>query len=126
MSTIDNPLGGGAGSGVNNTSNLRPSRSDNIADSIANNNAGVGQGVQGVRADDARTAQQSAPAGASDAVSLTRTASELQQLESQLLEAPGIDVERIEAIRQAIVDGSYNVDAGNLVDNLLRTERELG
>lgn len=61
-----------------------------------------------------------------EAVTLTRTAIELQQLEARLRDTPGVDVERVEAIRQAIADGRYTIDAGNLVDNLLKSERELG
>ena len=65
-------------------------------------------------------------ASAGDAVSLTRTAAELQRLETQLRETPGVDVERVETIRQAIADGRYTIDAQSLVDSLLRSERELG
>lgn len=65
-------------------------------------------------------------ATAGEAVSLTRTAVELQQLETQLRETSGVDVERVESIRQAIADGSYTVDAQSLVDSLLRSEQELG
>ncbi len=67
---------------------------------------------------------QDAPAG--EAVSLTRTAGELQQLEAQLRETPGIDIERVETIRRAIAEGSYTIDAQSLVDSLLKSERELG
>lgn len=65
-------------------------------------------------------------ASTDEAVTLTRTAIELQQLEAQLRDTPGVDVERVESIRQAIADGRYTIDAGSLVDSLLKSERELG
>jgi negative regulator of flagellin synthesis FlgM len=59
-------------------------------------------------------------------VSLTQTAAELLQLETQLRELPGIDSARVESIRQSIDDGSYQIDTSSLVDSLLQSETELG
>lgn len=102
-----------------NTSNVRTPRGE--FEQGTRRSAGVAPGSG---------AQTSAPAAAEtatgDAVSLTQTAAELLQLETQLRELPGIDRERVEQIRQSIEDGSYRVDTGSLVDNLLQSERELG
>ena len=62
----------------------------------------------------------------SEPVSFTRTASDLLQLENQLRELPGVDQARVESIRQAIDNGSYEVDTSRIVDSLLQSERELG
>ena len=59
-------------------------------------------------------------------MSFTQTASDLLQLETQLRELPGVDQARVDAIRQAIDNGSYEIDTGRIVDSLLQSERELG
>lgn len=61
----------------------------------------------------------------SESVSFTRTAEDLLQLETRLRELPGVDQARVESIREAISNGSYQIDAQRIVDNLLKSEREL-
>ena len=63
---------------------------------------------------------------AGESVSLTRTAADLLALETQLLELPDFDQARVESIRQAIDNGSYQVDTDRIVNNLLQSDRELG
>lgn len=58
-------------------------------------------------------------------VTLSRSATELQQLETRLRELPGVDGERVAALREAIAAGSYRVDAADIADKLLRSERDL-
>jgi flagellar biosynthesis anti-sigma factor FlgM len=36
-----------------------------------------------------------------------------------------IDLEKVEAIRQRIADGDYEIDAGQIADALIRQEQEL-
>jgi negative regulator of flagellin synthesis FlgM len=64
------------------------------------------------------------PAG--DSVSLTETAARLQVLENRLKDDPGVDSKRVEALRQAIADGSYRVDPQRVADRLLAFEQALG
>lgn len=66
----------------------------------------------------------SAESGA-EAVSFTQAAADLLSLETQLRELPGIDQARVDTIREAIDNGSYEIDAQRIVDNLLQSEREL-
>lgn len=75
----------------------------------------------------ARGASASAGARSSsgESVSFTRAAEELLQLESQLRELPGIDQVRVDSIREAIGNGSYQIDAQRIVDSLLQSESEL-
>jgi len=61
----------------------------------------------------------------SDAVTLTRTATELLELRQQLDALPDVDMQRVEAIRQALSDGSYTIDTARIVDNLIQAERVL-
>jgi negative regulator of flagellin synthesis FlgM len=68
-------------------------------------------------------AAQAAPDA--ESVTLTQAASELLQLDEQLRALPDADRERVETIRRAIADGSYEVDARRIVDSLLQSEAEL-
>ena len=60
-----------------------------------------------------------------DTVELTDTASRLSELAQEVRAVDGVDVERVEAIRQRIADGSYAIDAGRIADALIRQEQEL-
>jgi len=71
-------------------------------------------------------AVESSSTGSSESVSITNTAADLLSLENQLRELPGVDQARVDSIRQAISDGSYEVDATRIVDSLLQSEVELG
>ena len=71
--------------------------------------------------------QPIAAATASDSIRLTGEAEGLQALERQLGAAPaGIDVARVNALRAAISDGSYRVDAQEVATRMLDLERQLG
>ena len=73
-----------------------------------------------------RAATESSPSNSGESVSITSTAADLLSLENQLRELSGVDQARVESIRQAISDGSYEVDAARIVDSLLQSEVELG
>ncbi|MFT4875000.1 flagellar biosynthesis anti-sigma factor FlgM [Congregibacter sp.] len=73
-----------------------------------------------------RAATESAPSASGESVSITSTATDLLSLENQLRELPGVDQARVDSIRQAISDGSYEVDPARIVDSLLQSEVELG
>lgn len=61
-----------------------------------------------------------------DSVRLTGEAEGLQALERQLGAAPaGIDVTRVNAVRAAITDGSYRVDAQQVADRMLALDSAL-
>ncbi|MEP5765397.1 MAG: flagellar biosynthesis anti-sigma factor FlgM [Halieaceae bacterium] len=65
------------------------------------------------------------PTGAgADSVMLTDKAQQLLQLEEQLAQFPAVDSKRVESIRQAIADGSYQVDAERIADRMLQLEAE--
>ena len=70
--------------------------------------------------------QISAPDRArADSVQLTDTAAKLAELQAEVSAADGVDLERVEAIRQQIADGSYEVDADRVADALMMMEKEL-
>ena len=60
-----------------------------------------------------------------DSVQLTDTASRLAELQAEVAGADGVDLNRVEAIRQQIADGSYEVDAERIADALMTMEKEL-
>ena len=60
-----------------------------------------------------------------DSVQLTDTAARLAELQADVAVADGVDIERVEAIRQQIADGSYQVDADRIADALMTMEQEL-
>lgn len=70
--------------------------------------------------------QVSAPeAKRADSVQLTDTAARLAELQAEVSSAEGVDLARVDAIRQQIADGSYTVDADRVADALMTMENEL-
>ncbi|HNQ03472.1 MAG TPA: flagellar biosynthesis anti-sigma factor FlgM [Thiobacillaceae bacterium] len=70
----------------------------------------------------ARRTQQD---GVQDEVALTGNAAKLQELEVLLAEMELADPKRVEAIRQAIAEGSFKVDAEAVADALIKEAIEL-
>jgi len=76
------------------------------------------------RAGTDRTAPVAAPEG--DSLRLTGEASGLQTLARELGAAPaGIDMAKVNAVRAAIADGSYQIDSAKIADRMLGLERDL-
>lgn len=63
-------------------------------------------------------------AGTSETVELTSGAQLLERLEKNLASLPDIDPARVEAVKSAIANGDYQVDAQKIADALLRFDRE--
>lgn len=104
---------------VDNTMNIRPPKAD------------VGQSPQTTTSRVASTGNNvaSAPkAGAtagSDTVTLTSSVDQMLKLEESLARIPEVDSARVNSIKAAIADGSYQMDPQKIVDNLLKIEKEL-
>ncbi len=60
-----------------------------------------------------------------DTVSLTSEATQLQSIQKTLEDTPIVNSERVEALRAAIADGSYTVDATELAENIIDFETRL-
>ena len=95
-----------------------------------------GNDVQGAAAD--KTASKSPMGAAADitvyrlsqpeadsSVKLSSTAQNLNQIETQVKAAPDIDSDKVAALRAAIADGSYQVNADSVADKLLNFEAQL-
>ncbi len=100
---------------IDNSSNVKAQRAGGEQRANAAQQSGRSQG----------TPPSTADAASTDEVTITRAATELLQLEDQLAALPDADLERVDAIRKAIGDGSYQVDAEQIVNNLLQAERDL-
>ena len=66
-----------------------------------------------------------APAAGASPVHITSQARQLGALEQALNDVPVVNEARVAAIRTAIEQGQYEVNAERIADKLLRTEREL-
>lgn len=84
----------------------------------------VTTGAASARSGTDRTAPVAAPEG--DSLRLTGEAAGLQTLARELGSTPaGIDMAKVNAVRAAIADGRYTIDAGKIADRMLDLERNL-
>jgi negative regulator of flagellin synthesis FlgM len=61
----------------------------------------------------------------SDKVSLTDTATRLESLRQAITDSPDVNQERVDAIKAAIADGTYQVDVEALAQNIVSFERSV-
>ncbi len=61
-----------------------------------------------------------------DSVQLSPEVQALQAVEARVLNVPEVDTERVEAIRNAIEDGSFEINNDRLASRLVSLERLLG
>ncbi len=71
-----------------------------------------------------QTAPASAPGG-SEVVTLTDLGSRLQALTQSVADVPAVDAKRVEQFRQALADGSYQIDTDAVADKLANFEAML-
>jgi negative regulator of flagellin synthesis FlgM len=70
----------------------------------------------------ATDAKPNANARGAEVVTLTDLAARIQQLTQSIADLPVADQEKIEAFRQSIADGSYEVDPGAVAEKLTAIE----
>jgi len=68
------------------------------------------------------SAAPAAQPGSAEVVTLTDLASRLQELTQSVAKLPVADQEKIEAFRQSIADGSYNIDPHAVAEKLTSIE----
>lgn len=61
----------------------------------------------------------------SDDVKFSATVQQLSSLRDELASLKDIDMAKVDEIRQAISDGSYEIDANKIAESLLSLESEL-
>lgn len=85
--------------------------------------------TRNVNANDNRGSEESQSVQANetrpDKVSLTDTATQIQTLSKTISGASEVNKERVEALRAAVEDGSYKVDATELAKNMIDFEQQL-
>jgi negative regulator of flagellin synthesis FlgM len=91
--------------------------------------AGVGSGstdktpATGAPATQAQTPTQPGASNASGEVEITSAAQLLSSVEQQLAGVPEVNQSRVDAISQALNDGSYQIDSGRIADGLLAAQK---
>ena len=80
----------------------------------------------GDKAEGGKRATSGSPASSSASqLQLTDTATNLKQVEARIAELPDIDRARVDAVRQRIESGAYEINAGRMADRILAFERDL-
>jgi negative regulator of flagellin synthesis FlgM len=99
---------------------------DNIRSghSLVNTNRSSAK-AENTKSSDSQSASR-APSAQQDAVSLSDQGKSIGQMPSQLAASPSFDSAKVQAIKEAIANGSYVVNADKLADNMIRFEKELG
>ncbi|MGF1738415.1 flagellar biosynthesis anti-sigma factor FlgM [Photobacterium satsumensis] len=71
------------------------------------------------------TAEAKANATDSDSVSLSSQGQSVGQIHQQLATQESFDTEKVNAIKEAIANGSYVIDADKLAANMIKLEDDL-
>lgn len=74
----------------------------------------------------ADVARSGAAQPGSDTVELTSGAKLLERLDKSLASLPEIDPARVEAVKTAIGNGDYTIDADKIANALIRLDKEFG
>lgn len=90
---------------------------------LKGSNAGP-QAVDKAQGNAAGSAGGSAPSTA-DTVSITGPALALQKLSEAVANAPVVNSQKVAAVKQAVQDGTYQVDAERVADKILQFESGL-
>ena len=68
------------------------------------------------------TQQESGKSATADTVSLSDNAVQLGKLDNTAVSTPVVDTQRVEQVKQAIKDGTYEVDPARVADKLMQFE----
>jgi negative regulator of flagellin synthesis FlgM len=88
------------------------------------------KGVPAIRSREARKSKAGEPGlttgggAAGDSVEITRTSASLNMLAEELMQLDSSGSSKVEAVRQAIADGSYQVDEEAVADALVKNTME--
>lgn len=97
---------------INDINGINPSKVPGSAD-----DAKIKQTV-----DQPAAQQESGKPSTTDTVSLSDNAVQLGKLENSPVPAPVVDAQRVEQVKQAIKEGSYDIDPEKIADKLMQFE----
>ncbi len=89
---------------------------------IGVNDAGDTKRTETEKQQQTATEKSSSSPAATDSVQLTQSGKQLSELANRLDKIPSVDSERVEAIKKAIADGSYEIDAERIASKLTNFE----
>ena len=69
--------------------------------------------------------QTSKPIGSGESVQLSKDARQLQGLSAKIADMPSLDSDKVAQLKQAIADGSYQVDSQRVASKMLSLEDQL-
>ena len=88
-------------------------------------NTVTGNGNSPARNEPNSVATESGRSTNRDTISLTGTAQHLRSLEQSLASQPVVDTQRVAATRQAIENGSYQIDPSRIASKMISLEHAL-
>lgn len=65
-------------------------------------------------------------AGTTDQVSLTPTAQQLRGLEQQIADQPVVDTQKVDAIKEALANGSFEINPDRIAAKMMSLEKVIG
>lgn len=94
----------------------------NINSNRASLNSNQSSSVKSQNESKQENQSESTTAAAGDRITLTNTASRLQDIEQKLSNSSSVDKARVAEVQSAISNGDYNVDADRIADKMLAFE----
>lgn len=70
--------------------------------------------------------KSNAPTNRGDQVSLTPTAQQLRSLEEQVAAQPVVDTQKVNAVKDALANGSFEINAERIAGKMMSLEKALG
>ncbi|MCG8488977.1 MAG: flagellar biosynthesis anti-sigma factor FlgM [Candidatus Thiodiazotropha sp.] len=77
------------------------------------------------KAQGGRAAAATSTTGGSDSLNITGDAGKLQELEGRIANMPIVDAQKVEAVQQALANGSFTIDPQTCADKMLAMELSL-
>jgi negative regulator of flagellin synthesis FlgM len=77
------------------------------------------------KAGGSKSAATATAAGGGDRLNLTGDAGKLQELEGRIANMPIVDAQKVEAVQQALANGSFTIDPQTAADKMLAMELSL-
>jgi negative regulator of flagellin synthesis FlgM len=75
---------------------------------------------------DKSTGRSAPQTQSTDQVSLTPTAQQLRGLEQQIANQPVVDTQKVNAVKEALASGSFEVDPNRIAGKMMSLEKALG